>query len=52
MGEFIRLFIIAAGIVLLFYYFDRDKMSKKEIIPSILVLFVLIVLVNYIKDLL
>ncbi|ADC52000.1 hypothetical protein BpOF4_20004 (plasmid) [Alkalihalophilus pseudofirmus OF4] len=45
------LLFIAVGIVLLTHYFDKEKMPKKSIVPASALMFVLLIIVNVIKDL-
>ncbi|WP_368502798.1 hypothetical protein AB3N04_00230 (plasmid) [Alkalihalophilus sp. As8PL] len=49
MGEYIWLLVISIGFCILFHYFDKKRMPKKAIAPSVLILFALLAVSNYIK---
>lgn len=49
MGEYIILFLGAVFIVFLMYYFDG--IQKKGIIPTIILMFILLIIGNYIRTL-
>ena len=50
--HYIMLLFIAVGFVLLTHYFNKEKMPKKSIVPASALMFVLLIIVNVIKDLL
>ncbi|ERN51320.1 hypothetical protein M3689_14915 [Alkalihalophilus marmarensis] len=49
--QYLMLLFIAVGFVLLTHYFDKEKMPKKSIVPASLLMFVLLIIVNVIKEL-
>lgn len=49
MGEYISLLVVAAGIVFGAHYANKKKIKKKAILPSVLVVFAILVVINFVK---